>query len=190
MTDVHGASGAIWPRCRPPVPAGASPGYGKMARQHPVRWTTGQSERTTGNRGDLTGRFPGARELPEAAVQGQFDCGRDAGCLAHYGPTLGDGRAGSGAGNRADRNRWGPAPIPDSVLSSLTHPRTKVAIGWGSGQHSRTGFDSDSIFLESYSIRGQGIIERWDLKTNRTGLKACGDRTQGVQQGVQRLAAW
>ena len=161
-----------------------------MARQHPVRWIAGQLERTMKSRGDLTGRFPGARELPEAAVQGPFDCGRDAGCLAHYGPTLGDGRGGCGAGNRAARNRWVPAPIPGSVLSSLIHPRTKVAIGLGSGQHSRTGFDSDSIFLESYSIRGQGIIERWDLKTNRTGLKACGGRTQGVQLGVQRLAAW
>ena len=59
-----------------------------MARQHPVRWIAGQLERTMKSRGDLTGRFPGARELPEAAVQGPFDCGRDAGCLARiiHGP--------------------------------------------------------------------------------------------------------
>ena len=45
----------------PPVPAGASHGYGKIARQHPTRWIAGQSERTTENWGDLTGRFPPPR---------------------------------------------------------------------------------------------------------------------------------
>ena len=44
-----------------PVPTGAIPSYGKMARQHPVRWIAGPSERTTGNRVDLTGRFRAAR---------------------------------------------------------------------------------------------------------------------------------
>ena len=53
----------------PPVPAGASHGYGKMARQHPTRWIAGQSEQTTGE----TGISPaGSRhdELPEAAIRG------------------------------------------------------------------------------------------------------------------------
>ena len=59
------------------------------------------------------------------------------------------------------QSRWVPAPIPVSLLSSLTHPRTTVAIGRVTGQHSRTAFSSDSMFLENYSIRGQGIIERW-----------------------------
>ena len=39
-------------------------------------------------------------------------------------------------------------------------PCTTVAIGWGIEQHSRTGFDSGSMFLENESIRGQGIIAR------------------------------
>ena len=37
---------------------------------------------------------------------------------------------------------------------------TTVTIGWGIEQHSRTGFDSASMFLENESIRWQGIIER------------------------------
>ena len=48
------------------------------------------------------------------------------------------------------------APIPGSVLLSLTHPRTTVAIGRVTGQYSRTGFDSDYTFLENYLIRGRG----------------------------------
>ena len=51
--------------------------------------------------------------------------------------------------------------IPGSVLSSLIHTHTTVAIDRLTGQHWRTGFASDSMFLENYSIRGQGIIERW-----------------------------
>ena len=104
--------------------------------------------------------------------------------------TPGDRRDCCAAGNRAVRNRWVPAPIPGSVLSSLIHPHATVAIGWGSGQHSRTGFDSDSMFLENSPIWGQGIIAR------RTRSRAAGDRgpalvrTPGVQAGHQRRAAW
>ena len=75
--------------------------------------------------------------------------------------TPSDGRDGCGAGNRAARSRWVPAPIPGSVLLCLTHPRTTVPIGRGSGQHSRPAFDSDSMFLENDSILGQGIRARW-----------------------------
>ena len=81
---------------------------------------------------------------------------RDCSC----GRTPGDVRDGCAAGNRAARNRRVPAPIPGAALSSLSRPRRTVAIGRGSGQHSRTGFDSASMFLENYSIRGQGIIAR------------------------------
>ena len=88
-------------------------------------------------------------ERPDAASRDR-SCGR----------TPGDGRDCCTAGNRAARNRRVPAPIPSSVLSSLIHPRTTVAIGRGSGQRSRTGFDSDSMFLENSPIWGQGIIAR------------------------------
>ena len=43
------------------VPAGTSPGNGKMARQHSARWIAGPSEPTTGNRWDITGRLPALR---------------------------------------------------------------------------------------------------------------------------------
>ena len=74
------------------------------------------------------------------------------------GRTLGNLRDCCAAGNRAARNPSVSAPIPGSVLSSLTHPRTTVGIGRGNGQHSRMGFDSASMFLENYSVLGQGII--------------------------------
>ena len=88
---------------------------------------------------------------------------RDRSC----GRAPGDGRDGCAAGNRAARNRRVPAPIPAAVLSSLTRPHTTVAIGRGSGQDSRTGFDFDYTFLENYSIRGQGIIARWTRRRSR-----------------------
>ena len=44
-----------------PVPAVTSHGNGKMARQHSALWIAGQSERTTGNRWDITGRLPAPR---------------------------------------------------------------------------------------------------------------------------------
>ena len=49
-----------------PVPAVTSHGNGKMARQHSALWIAGQSERTTGNRWDITGRFP----VPRTAGSG------------------------------------------------------------------------------------------------------------------------
>ena len=83
-----------------PVPAGASLGYGKMARQHSARWIAGQSVRANnGKRG--SSRQPPDHELPEAAIQGQ---------LVRTTPE--DGLDGCGARNRAGRSRGVPAPIP------------------------------------------------------------------------------
>ena len=85
--------------------------------------------------------------------------------------TPGDRRDCCAAGNRAVRNRWVPAPIPGSVLSSLIHPHATVAIGWGSGQHSRTGFDSDSMFLENSP-------NLWAGNHSETDPKSCGGRSR------------
>ena len=54
-----------------PVPAGASPSYGEMARQHPARWSAGQSERTSGNPDDLTGGLPAPRAA-RSGIQGSL----------------------------------------------------------------------------------------------------------------------
>ena len=56
-----------------PVPAGASQGNGKMARQHSARWIAGPSVRA--NKGETGGISPAASrhdELPEAAFLGPW----------------------------------------------------------------------------------------------------------------------
>ena len=129
-----------------PVPAGASLGYGKMARQHRRGGSrASQSERITGNKDP-----PGTTSCPKRRSRDSWS-----------GRTPEDGLDGCGARNRAGRSRGVPAPIPGSVLSSLIHTHTTVAIDRLTGQHWRTGFDSDSMFLENYSVQGQGIIARW-----------------------------
>ena len=92
-----------------PVPTGTSQGNWKMARQHPARWIAGsQSEQqATGGSSPAAPRHHAS--YPKRRSRGHW-CGR----------TLADGRHGCGAGNRATRSRWVPAPIPGSVLSSLT----------------------------------------------------------------------
>ena len=54
-----------------PIPAGASSSYGEMARQHPARWSAGQSERTSGNPDDLTGGLPAPRAA-RSGIQGSL----------------------------------------------------------------------------------------------------------------------
>ena len=54
-----------------PVPAGASQGNGKMARQYSARWIAGPSERTTENRG-ISPAACRHHELPEAAILGPW----------------------------------------------------------------------------------------------------------------------
>ena len=145
VTDARGASGAVWPRPlrRSPPEQARLRGNGErtvaVVDRGPVRWSNRKRGSSRGGRPSRSKRRSRDRS-----------CGR----------TLGDVRDCRAAGNRAARNRWVSAPIPGSVLSSLTHPRTTVAIGRGSGQHSRTGFDSASMFLENYSILGQGITAR------------------------------
>ena len=133
-----------------PVPAGASLGYGKMTRQHSARWIAGQSVRANNRKRGSSRRPPGTTSCPKRRSRNSWS-----------GRTPEDGLDGCGARNRAGRSRGVPAPIPGSVLSSLIHTHTTVAIDRLTGQHWRTGFASDSMFLENYSIRGQGIIERW-----------------------------
>ena len=132
-----------------PVPAVTSHGNGKMARQHSALWIAGQSERTTGNRWDITGRLP----APRTARRG------DPGTV---GADVLLAMAGMGA--RQGTEPPGTVGFLRRFLAPYYHLEsirsTMVAIGWGIEQHSRTGFDSASMFLENYSIRGQGIIAR------------------------------
>ena len=150
VTDAPRASVAVWPRPlrrSPPEQAKATGKWRDNIRRGGSR--ASQSDRITGNE-DLPGGLP----APRAARSG------DPGTV---GPDvlLEDGLDGCGARNRAGRSRGVPAPLPGSVLSSLIDTHTTVAIDRLTGQHWRTGFDSASMFLENYSIRGQGIIERW-----------------------------
>ena len=109
-----------------------------MARQHSARWIAGPSERTTGNRGDLPGRFP----PPRTARNG------DPGTV---GPDVLLALAGMAA-----RQRTGP-PGAAGFLRRFLGPyyhlesirSTTVAIAWEIEQHSRMGFDSASMFLEN-----------------------------------------
>ena len=148
VTDARGASGAVWPR-----PLRRSPPEQARLRGNGERTVAVVDRRrvraNNGKPGGSHRTLPGTTSCPKRRPRDRW-CGR----------TLGDVRDCRAAGNRAARNRWVSAPIPGSVLSSLTHPRTTVAIGRGSGQHSRTGFDSASMFLENYSILGHGITAR------------------------------
>ena len=132
-----------------PVPAVTSHGNGKMARQHSALWIAGPSERTTGNRGDLTGRFPAPRTA-RSGVPGTV--GEDV-LLAMAGMGARQGTEPPGTDGFL-RRFLAPYYHRESIRS------TTVAIGWEIEQHSRTGFDSASIFPENSSIRGQGIIAR------------------------------
>ena len=149
MTNALGASCAVWApplRRSPPEQSQATGKWrdnircgGSQARQSERRET-----------GWISPAASRQHELPEAVIQGLFvwtDSWRWLGWVRGW--------------EQIRQSRWVPAPIPVSLLLSLTHPRTTVAIGRVTGQHSRTGFDSDSMFLENYSIRGQGIIARW-----------------------------
>ena len=113
------------------------------------RGPVSQSEQPE-NRGIFTGRFP----APRTARSGDpGTVGAD--LLLSDGLRLLRGR---------EQSRQEPlGSCADSwvrtIISSPSEAR-RVAIGWGIEQHSWTGFDSASIFLENYSIRGQGIIER------------------------------
>ena len=108
-----------------PVPAVTSQGNGKMARQHSTRWIAGPSERTTGNWGDLTGRFPAPRELSKRRSR---DCGA--------GRTPDDGLMGSGQGTEPP----GTAGFLRRFLAPYYHLEsirsTTVPIGTVTGPHS------------------------------------------------------
>ena len=111
VTDAPGASGAVWPRSlrrSPPEQArlreNGETTFGAVDRG-PVRANNGKPGRSRGR--------------PPGTTSRQKRRSRDRGC----GCTLGDGRDGCAAGNRAARSRWIPAPIPGSVLSSLIHPK-------------------------------------------------------------------
>ena len=123
-----------------PVPAVTSQGNGKMARQNIPRGGSRarQSERTTGNRGDLTGRFPTPRTA-RSGVPGTV--GKDV-LLAMAGMGARQGTEPPGTDGFL-RRFLAPYYHRESIRS------TTVAIGWEIEQHSRTGFDSASIFLEN-----------------------------------------
>ena len=97
-----------------------------------------QSERTTGNRGDLTGRFPAPRTA-RSGVPGTV--GEDV-LLAMAGMGARQGTEPPGTDGFL-RRFLAPYYHRESIRS------TTVAIGWEIEQHSRTGFDSASIFLEN-----------------------------------------
>ena len=122
-----------------PVPAGASQGNGEMAKQHSARWIAGPSVRANNRKRGSSRRPPGTTSCPKQRSTDR-SCGR----------TLGDGRdccAGQGT----------EPPGTDGFLRRFLAPyyhresirSTTVAIGWEIEQHSRTGFDSASIFLEN-----------------------------------------
>ena len=148
--DRHaGASGAVWPRPMRRSPPEQTPATGKMAREDSARWIAGPSERTTENRGNLTGRLP----APRTGRSGDpGTVGADVLlAMARMAARQGTGPLGAA---RFLRRFLAPYYHLESIRS------TTVAIGWGIEAHSRTGFDPASMFLENYSIRGQGIIER------------------------------
>ena len=123
---------------RAPVPAGASQGNGKIARQHSARWIAGPSERTTGNLWDITGRLPAPRTARSGAPG---TVGEDV-LLAMAGMGARQGTEPPGTDGFL-RRFLAPYYHRESIRS------TTVAIGWEIEQHSRTGFDSASIFLEN-----------------------------------------
>ena len=71
VIDAHGASCAVW-RDSCAGPHRNKPGQRENGETTPGAVDRGQSERTTGNRREFTGRSPAPRELPEAAVQGSL----------------------------------------------------------------------------------------------------------------------
>ena len=121
-----------------PVPAGASQGNGKMARQHSARWIAGPSERTTGNRWDITGRFP----APRTARSGVPGTVGENVLLAMAGMGARQGTEAPGTAGFL-RRFLGPYYHLESIRS------TTVAIDRITQKHSRTGFDSAFMFPEN-----------------------------------------
>ena len=138
MTVAPRASVAVWSRSLRRSPPEQAKATGKWRDNIRRGWIAGPSERTTGNRGDLTGRFPAPRTA-RSGVPGTV--GEDV-LLA---------MAGMGARQGTE------PPGTDGFLRRFLAPyyhresirNTTVAIGWQIEQHSRTGCDSASIFLEN-----------------------------------------
>ena len=95
-----------------PVPGVTSPGNGKKWRDNIRRGGSRAHQSEQRKTGGISPAASHHQELPEAAIQGPwgrtYSCGWPDGC---------------GAGKRASRSRWVPAPIPGSVLSSGIHPK-------------------------------------------------------------------
>ncbi len=178
VTDAPGASGAVWPRSlrrSPPEQArlreNGETTFGAVDRG-PVRAAN------NGKPGRSRGRPPGTTSRPKRRSRDRW-CGR----------TLCDGRHVCPARNGAARSRWVPAPIPGSVLLCLTHPRTRFQSAGGA--NSTRGRLLILILCSSRMIRFWGReSERDGPEENRAGAEAGGGRTQGVQAGYQRRAAW
>ena len=139
MTDAPRASVAVWPRSLRRSPLEQAKATGKW-RDNIRRGGSRdrQSERTTGNRGDLAGRFPAPRTA-RSGVPGTV--GEDV-LLAMAGMGARQGTEPPGTDGFL-RRFLAPYYHRESIRS------TTVAIGWEIEQHSRTGFDSASIFLEN-----------------------------------------
>ena len=149
MTDAPRASVAVWPRTLRRSPLEQAKATGKWRNNIRRGGSRArQSERTTGNE-DLLGGLPAPR-----AARSSDPRTVSADVLLTMAGIAARGR------EQSRQELLGSWRIPGAVLSSLPRPRTTLAIGRESGKHSRTGFDSDSTFLENHSIRWQGIIVR------------------------------
>ena len=137
MTDAPRASVAVWLR-----PLRRSPPEQTRLRENgettfgavdrgPVRANNGKPE-------DLTGRFP----APRTARSGDPGTVGEDVLLAMAGMGARQGTEPPGTDGFL-RRFLGPYYHRESIRS------TTVAIGWEIEQHSRTGFDSASIFLEN-----------------------------------------
>ena len=148
-----------------------------MARQHSARWTAGPSERTTGNRGDLTRRFP----APRVARNGDpRTVGVDV-LLTMAGIAAPQGTEPPGAAGFLRRFL-----APYYYLSPIRARRLQSA---GSPDSTRGWV----LILTIHSWRiirfGAGDHKRDRPEDDRAGLKAGGSRMQGAQPGLQRRAA-
>ena len=173
MTDAHGASCAVWPR-----PLGRSPPEKPRLRENGETISGAVDRRPVrandGKPGGSHRPLPGSTSCPKRRSSDRW-CGR----------TLGDGRDGCGAGNRATRSHCVPGLIPGSVLPSFNtdghdrgnrpgHPdslRGPVLIlticSWrtirsGAGNHS----ESDLKTIAQYSNLVAAELEEFDQGYN------------------------